>query len=276
MKDNVKEQIRAFWQHNPLFVGETDLDTSTRAFFEHHESVYRGDVFASRSFPDSFFPFPPGASVLDIGCGPGIWTRELARRGYRAVGIDLTERAVELTRRSLTLFDLSAEVQQADAERLPFPDESFDGVVSHGVIHHTPDTQQCVREIARVLKTGGLAVVSVYYRNFILRSPALSRLAARLIGRVVSLPGRGREQLLRSGNPDEIVRLYDGSGNPLGKAYTATEFEPMFTQAGLSIIGRTRYYVPSRAFGALQPVIRAIQPWLAGRFGLMYTVIARK
>lgn len=268
--------VKEFWEQNPLFTGEVDLDPTSRAFFEQHERVYREDVFAGRGFPDSYFPFPAGARVLDVGCGPGIWVRELARRGYRATGVDLTERAVALARHSLDLFGLQGEVRQGDAENLPFPDESFEGVVSHGVIHHTPDTERCVHEIARVLKPGCLAVVSVYHRNFILRSRFLTKLVALAAGRFVSLPGRGREQMLRSGDPDEIVRLYDGSGNPLGKAFTGEEFEAMFRAAGMAVVRRELYSFPSRAFGPLRALIKPLQPLLARKMGLMYTVMARK
>lgn len=271
-----KEAIREFWEKNPLMTGEFELDPTSKAFFEKHEDLYRQDVFPRTGFPQSFFPFAAGAKVLDVGCGPGLWTRELARRGCDVASIDLTDAAVELTKTSLKLFGLQADIRQGDAEKLPFADRSFDGVVSHGVIHHTPDTAGCVREMARVLRPGGVAVVSVYYRNLILRSRLLTRLAALFLGRFVSLPGRDREEFLRSGDPDEIVRLYDGGGNPLGKSYTGAQFEAMFRDAGLDVTGHERFYLPARAFGPLASLLRPFHPALARRFGLMYTVFARK
>lgn len=270
-----KEAVKDFWERNPLFKGEVDLDPMSREFVERHEHTYRKDVLAG-DFSDVFFPFLPGASVLDVGCGPGIWTRELARRGYRTSAVDLTENAVALARNSLSMFGLTAEVQIGDAENLPFPNETFDGVVSHGVIHHTPNTERCIAEMERVLKPGGVAVVSVYYKNRILRSRTLTRLAALALGGWVALPGRGRGNMLASGDPDEIVRLYDGSGNPLGKSYTADQFEAMFRNVGLSVKGGFRYYFPRRAFGPIAGALAPFQPVLARRFGLMYTVIAHK
>lgn len=271
-----KDEVRAFWQQNPLMTGELQIDPFSRAFFEQHERIYREEMFPGTGFPDHFFPIPAGSRVLDVGCGPGIWTRELARRGYDVSAIDLTTAAVEMTRRSLDLFGLKADVQQGDAENLPFADASFDAVVSHGVIHHTPDTERCVAEIARVLRSGGIAVVSVYYRNVVLRSQALTTMAAIVLGGLVSLPGRGRNNFLRSGDPDEIVRLYDGSGNPLGKAYTNPEFKRMFTHAGLEVLQQRRFYFPSRAFGPARPIVRALQPALAKHAGLMTAAFARK
>jgi SAM-dependent methyltransferase len=271
-----KAEIRAFWESEPLFTGEVAHEPGSREFVLAHEEVYRDDVFAGRGFPDEFFPFAPGAHVLDVGCGPGIWTRELARRGYRTSAIDLTGTAVALARKSMELFGLEADIREGDAENLPFPDESFDGVVSHGVIHHTPDTARCVSEMARVLRPGGVAVVSVYYRNIVLRSERLSRLAAAVLAGWVALPGRGRSDLLASGDADEIVRRYDGARNPLGKAFTGPEFRGMFEQAGLRVSLVRRYYFPRRAFGVLGAALVPLHAILARRFGLMIAVVAQK
>lgn len=271
-----KSEIKAFWEINPLFLGEVALDPFSREFLLAHEEVYRNDVFAGMGFPASFFPFPPGARVLDVGCGPGIWTRELARRGYAASAIDLTRTAVAIARRSLELASLEADLVEGDAENLPFKDESFDGVVCHGVIYHTPNTAKCVREMARVLRAGGFAVVSVYYRTLILRSNLLSRLAAIALGRWVKLPGRGREDLLRSGDADEIVRLYDGSANPFGRAFTRAQLKTIFEETGLRVTHLERYYFPRRAFGPLAAALSVIHPLLARRLGLMLAIVAQK
>jgi len=75
-----------------------------------------------------------------------------ARAGALAVGVDLTEAAVESTRHLLELEGLPGEVMVADAEQLPFPDDRFDVVYSWGVLHHTPDTQRAVDEVRRVLR----------------------------------------------------------------------------------------------------------------------------
>ena len=75
--------------------------------------------------------------------------------GTDLYGIDLTERAVEHTRRRLEIFKLASNLSLGDAEKLDFPDESFDLVYSWGVLHHSTDTPQAVSEVFRVLKRGG-------------------------------------------------------------------------------------------------------------------------
>ena len=105
-----------------------------------------------------------GQKVLEIGVGLGADHQQWAEAGADLYGIDLTERAVEHTRRRLDLFGLHSHLQVGDAEDLPFPDSSFDVVYSWGVIMATPDTAKVVREIHRVLKPGGVAKIMIYHK----------------------------------------------------------------------------------------------------------------
>jgi SAM-dependent methyltransferase len=103
--------------------------------------------------------------VLEIGCGTGVHTRMLAAAGARVAAVDLTPTAVDLTQRRLTLAGLLADVREADAESLPFPDCSFDFAWSWGVIHHSSDTNRVIGEVARVLRPGGKLALMVYHRT---------------------------------------------------------------------------------------------------------------
>jgi len=72
-------------------------------------------------------------------------------------------RGVELTREHLALEGLHADVRIADAENLPFAAASFDIVYSYGVLHHSPDTVAAIREVRRVLRAGGTALIMIYH-----------------------------------------------------------------------------------------------------------------
>jgi ubiquinone/menaquinone biosynthesis C-methylase UbiE len=102
--------------------------------------------------------------VLEVGCGMGAHAALLARAGARLTAIDLTARAVEFTKRRFEIFGLAGDIQRADAEKLPFPDKSFDAVWSWGVIHHSARFENCLSEIARVLRPGGQLMIMVYHR----------------------------------------------------------------------------------------------------------------
>lgn len=103
-----------------------------------------------------------GKSVLEIGVGLGADHEGFARAGANLHGIDLTERAIMRTRQRLEMFGLSSSLQVADAEQLPFQDESFDIVYSWGVLHHSPNTSKAISEVRRVLRPGGRASIMIY------------------------------------------------------------------------------------------------------------------
>ena len=150
---NLKERVRAFWQANPCGVKFADAAPGTRHFYElveAHRYTKEWHIPAAADFAGA-----RGLKVLEIGCGLGTDGAQFAEAGADYTGVDLTEAAVELARRRFELFDLPGTFQTADAENLSFPDESFDLVYSHGVLHHTPDTGKAIQEIHRVLKPGG-------------------------------------------------------------------------------------------------------------------------
>ncbi|MDF1564583.1 MAG: class I SAM-dependent methyltransferase [Deltaproteobacteria bacterium] len=100
-----------------------------------------------------------GQRVLDLGCGTGTLLRDLLRAhpGITAAGIDPDPKALERTRAKLEAEGLTAELVEASAEELPFPDASFDRVFSSLMFHHLPGELRgpALREVLRVLKVGG-------------------------------------------------------------------------------------------------------------------------
>jgi SAM-dependent methyltransferase len=106
-----------------------------------------------------------GRDVLEIGVGLGADHQLFAEAGAHLTGIDLTERAIAHVRRRFEELGLDSDLRVADAERLPFANDSFDVVYSYGVLHHTPDTNRAVREVLRVLRPGGKAKVMLYHRR---------------------------------------------------------------------------------------------------------------
>src|SRR5262249_53001175 len=137
----------------------------------------------------------------------------------------------------------------ADAERLPFDDASFDLFYSHGVLHHTPDTQRAIDEAHRVLRPGGTAMVMLYHRssyNYHVNIMLLRRMGVRLLkydwgpGFVHRLTGEDEARLaqlreLYRGSARSLLSRQeflnqntDGAGNPLARAYTRKEAVAMF------------------------------------------------
>ena len=157
---DLKNSVKAHWERQPC--GTRDLAANNRrAFFAQlEEERYKVEPYL-RGF--ARFAEGRGKKLLEIGVGTGTDFINWVRHGAAATGIDLTEQGVQLTQERLALEGLTAEVRVADAERLPFEDQTFDLVYSYGVLHHSPDTPRAIREVHRVLKVGGLARVMIYH-----------------------------------------------------------------------------------------------------------------
>ena len=91
-------------------------------------------------------------SVLELGCGTGYFTRELARSGADIVAIDVSPELLEIARSNCSEQNVRYEIQ--NAYRLSYPDAVFDSVVGSSVLHHL-EIEPALREIYRVLKPGG-------------------------------------------------------------------------------------------------------------------------
>lgn len=107
-----------------------------------------------------------GKTVLEIGPGAGAHSCVFLRHGAEVTAADITiERAAATMRKFSILAPGRGQAYQADAENLPFQDNSFDFVYSNGVLHHSDDTNRCIAEVNRVLKPGGRAVLMLYARH---------------------------------------------------------------------------------------------------------------
>jgi ubiquinone/menaquinone biosynthesis C-methylase UbiE len=127
------------------------------AFFDAHAAAEDYNAFsdsANARLIDSFVRLTglePGARVVDLGCGSGVFTYLLSCRGYDVAGLDISPKLLELARRKYP--DL--QFHEGDVEALPYEDASVDGVLLSGIVHHLPDAGPCAAEVMRVLKPKG-------------------------------------------------------------------------------------------------------------------------
>lgn len=293
-RDNLKERVRAFWQANPCGTKFSDAEPGTRLFYERVEEHRYSKEWHIPAAAD--FAAARGLRVLEIGCGLGTDGAQFARAGADYTGVDLTDAAVSLARRRFELFDLPGKFRTADAEKLDFPDESFDLVYSHGVLHHTPDTEAAVREIRRVLRPGGRAIVMLYHRdsyNYRINICLLRRAGAHL------LKGEAGLKLVHqlTGEPIDALREHarrlqadaasylapgeflnqntDGAGNPLARVYSRTDARRLFkdfSQVDLATHFLHKRWIP--IIGNLLP--RSLEAPLAARWGWHLWIYARK
>jgi len=152
--------------------------------------------------------------VLEIGVGLGADHQMFAQNGAILHGCDLTERAVENTQKRFELFGLQSELRVADAEKLPYADESFDTVYSWGVIHHSPNTPNAIAQIHRILKPGGTSKIMIYHKHAIVGYMLWARYGLMKLKPFTSL--------------ETIYAKYLES--PGTKAYTVEEARQMFSR----------------------------------------------
>ena len=111
----------------------------------------------------------PGNVLLDLGCGMGRHTFEALKHGVSVVAVDLNRKALTDVTAMAAAMDLEGQIPhgagfigiEADALALPFPSGSFDHVIASEILEHIPADERAISEIARVLKPGGSAAVTV-------------------------------------------------------------------------------------------------------------------
>jgi ubiquinone/menaquinone biosynthesis C-methylase UbiE len=122
------------------------------------------DIFLYR-LDTELEPAGKQGKILDVGLGTGLILREMAQEpkyaGYHFTGIDYYPDMVEKARKKVEDDNLGhrIDVQQGDASKLNFPDNSFDVVLSRATIHHLADPTDALREKYRVLKPGGICLI---------------------------------------------------------------------------------------------------------------------
>jgi 2-polyprenyl-3-methyl-5-hydroxy-6-metoxy-1,4-benzoquinol methylase len=149
---------------------------------EHSRQIQRVFDFEHRRYRDSWYTrFEPrlvdqflddselpreffaDARALDAGCGSGRWTYALSELGADVVAFDLTSGGIEVAHKHLGARE-DVSICQANVFRPPFREETFDFVMSWGVLHHTPDTRAAFESLVPLVKPGGTLYVMVYER----------------------------------------------------------------------------------------------------------------
>ncbi len=188
-----------------------------------------------------------GKKILEIGLGQGAESEQIIRRGARWSGLDLTQESVDRVGVRLAIRALPHDdLRQGSALTIPWPDDTFDLVFSHGVLHHIPDIRTAQSEIHRVLKPGGTLVAMLYSRTSL--NYQVSIRVVRRAALAMAYPLR-RSEFLRKSAPvlrqhlanaeSEGLRHYlaldnfthrntDGPLNPYARVYSLREVSKEF------------------------------------------------
>jgi 2-polyprenyl-3-methyl-5-hydroxy-6-metoxy-1,4-benzoquinol methylase len=184
----------------------------------HEQRAYVGDDDATNPWHLAtlrHLPDVEGKRVLEIGCGRGVFAAELARRGADVVAADFSETALNYTRERL---QGTGATVLADVQAMPFPDESFDVVVSQETLEHVPHPEQGLAELVRVTGRGGtLILTGPNYLNAV----GLYRVFLALVGRRYTEEGQPLNQpLILASQVRKLrrlgchIRVVEGDGVP--------------------------------------------------------------
>jgi ubiquinone/menaquinone biosynthesis C-methylase UbiE len=261
MSDPVLQRVHGFWNTEACDTQVVENAKGDADFYKRfREQRYRTQWHIPLLVP---FAEAKGKRVLEIGIGNGADGAMFALNGGIYTGVDLTEAALEATRKHFEVLGLKGTLQKENAEHLSFHAESFDLVYSHGVLHHTPNTQAAIHEVWRVLKPNGRAIIMLYHKgsfNYYVRimtymrlrllfevcRRGLSRGAERQNATPASLSGlRGNQDrrvwdvhyqnFLREGWPyfqaeNFVHHCTDGPECPVARAFSKREARSLFAR----------------------------------------------
>jgi ubiquinone/menaquinone biosynthesis C-methylase UbiE len=167
---NAVSAVRDYWDSHTLgfqYVRDKNLSIGTPEFFGHIRpwmNPYKFPWIMERINKQA--KLLRGKHLLEIGCGMGFDSLEFLKRGVRVTATDLTPSAVRLARRHFEIERVTAEdVRVENVLELSFRDNIFDAAWANGVLHATGDTRRAIQEVRRVLKPGGRAIISHFYRK---------------------------------------------------------------------------------------------------------------
>ena len=186
----------------------------------------------------------PGQRVLDVAAGNGNATLAAARRGCDVVSTDYVGALLKRGQARAEAEGLPVQFREADAENLPFPDGSFDVVVSTFGVMFTPDQERAAGELARVCRQGGkIGLASWTPESFIgemfkvvgrhvpppagVKPPSLwgteERLHALFEGRIAGFEAARRHFVFRYRSPQDFVERFRTYYGPIHKAFAALD-----------------------------------------------------
>ena len=204
-----------------------------------------------------------GKRVLEIGSGAGAHSCLFKRRGADVTAVDLTPARALSTARKLALArgPGPARAYQADAENLPFRDETFDIVYSNGVLHHSEDTVRCVAEVRRVLKPGGHAVIMLYSRH---SANYWLSIVPRgiLFGGIFRWP-EAEWEAEWIGRVTEGTPKFGATRNPITRVYSARAMRALFSDFAVESLRKFSFQFDNLCV----PRLTQIRDWALKRLG---------
>jgi SAM-dependent methyltransferase len=266
-----EQVIREFWDSHPCGESQVEsLGADHEAFFRRYDAFrYHMEAHILRRLDAIDFK---RKQVLEIGLGQGADSEQIIRRGAIWSGLDVSSESISRVAARLRLRGLPYQrLERGSALSMPFPDNSFDVVFSHGVLHHIPDVAAAQKEIARVLKPGGRLIAMLYARsslNYLVSISVVRRLGIALLylGRVqgsgivgahlANAKRIGLREYLKMSNFIHVNT--DGPFNPYSKVYNLATVRMDFPAFRLEKSYQEYMHAPPLPVSWLKPFARVL------------------
>lgn len=229
---------------------------------------YQRRVEARRVFP--MLAEVNGQRTLDIGCGDGLFAVELARRGAIVDEIDLLAEDLDRGKNRVEALHLDQRVNfvRCDAQRMPLKSDSYDKAIANCVLEHIQLDSEVLKETNRVLRKGGLLVLTVPLDLEVHQS-----IPGRLVKALIRLPQRMKAKLCSSSvigsqSFEEFAMLSVIPYNHARFGYSSEEITDKLNQAGFDIVAAARYLKLFGTIGVdLMEGLAVFQAKKGGEFG---------
>jgi SAM-dependent methyltransferase len=225
--DQLKQNLRSMWMAGDFGVVARTISGGADEFIQR-------------------LAIPPGSRVLDIACGTGNQSIPLAKSGCDVTGLDLAPNLLEQARARAKAEGLTIQFDEGDAEQLPYPDASFDAVVSMFGAMFAPRPELVASEIARVLKPGGLLGMANW-------GPQSFTGEMFRVGSKHTPPPPGIPPPVLWGDPETVRQRLDGNFKDIETETVEIMFDLPTNPAGAVDFFRT-YFGPTKTqFARLDP-----------------------
>ncbi len=291
----IDKEIEGFWNQNP--VGSNFVAyKSGRDFYESYDAFrYRTEGHILEELDKIDFA---KKSVLEIGLGQGADSMQIIKRGAIYYGIDLTDESVKRLKERFALYELPyRELRKSNAQTIPYEDNFFDIVYSHGVIHHSPEIKKIVSEIHRVLKPGGKAVIMLYHKNsfnyyisigllrraglmLLLIFPFLAKIVSKLTGESVDRINGHRNNFKSMGwkyftMKEFLHKSTDGPDNVYSGVWNKKSCNKLF-QSFRNLNYKVHFLNERHLLGFQKILTRSLKDRIASKFGWHLWVFGEK
>lgn len=263
---DANKETKKQWNTNPC--GEVKGEFANRLTYFEEVERFR---YKEQDWMHDFFQYEnfPGKKVLEIGVGQGTDLWQFAKNGADCFGIDITKKHLELTKENFKVRGGQVSLKECDAKEIDFPDNTFHCVYSFGVLHHILEIKKCFKEIQRVLKPGGIAMVGLYNKWSVFHLFKLVK--GTLKGHLFTLGYRGFMSTIEKGADGKNIK-------PWVTTWSLEDLISLFKNSEMSIEKTAiKQFKPDHFLTErMGRVLMKLFPSMKNKYGWYVVAIARK